>query len=306
MAILRYVAYLAEDPAKLVDFYHRFLGTEELGRTPDGDITITDGFYNLTFFKNRPELGEMQMQNGLHHIGVQVDDLEEVKGRFLRMYPRGMIIQESGDLQHGQIRLHDPECRPVTISTTSYGVPASKEKRFPRVRHIAYNALDPETMLQFYTQVLGLREVPSSYLRRQQGLGNRFCADGKTNLAVFRPSSNTWYIARPTGVPAQNFDAIPFGTSGDILVPADYDGDGRISREEFRNQAARSAFLADKNNNGAIEDSEVKLSGDQRKALDTNGDGKVSPEELQEGRMAGFGELDKNGDGFLDANEMKG
>ena len=84
MATLRYVAYLAEDPAKLVDFYHRFLGTEELGRTPDGDITITDGFYNLTFFKNRPELGEMQMNNGLHHIGLQVDDLEEVKGRFIR------------------------------------------------------------------------------------------------------------------------------------------------------------------------------------------------------------------------------
>ena len=184
MAILRYVAYLAEDPAELVEFYHRFLGTEELDRSPHGDITITDGFYNLTFFKNRPELGEMQMNNGLHHIGVQVDDLEDVKGRFLKMYPRGMIIQEADDLQHGQIRLHDPECRPVTVSTTSFGVPASKEKKFPRVRHIAYNALDPETMLQFYTQVLGMREVPSSYLRRQQGLGNRFCADGKTNLAI--------------------------------------------------------------------------------------------------------------------------
>jgi hypothetical protein len=34
MAILRYVAFLAEQPAKLVDFYHRFLGTEEIGRSP--------------------------------------------------------------------------------------------------------------------------------------------------------------------------------------------------------------------------------------------------------------------------------
>jgi len=184
MATLRYVAYLADDPAKLVDFYRRFLGTEELGRTVDGDITITDGFYNLTFFKKRPGLGEMTMESGLHHIGLQVDDLEEVKGRFLKFNPRGMIIQEANDLQHGEIRLHDPECRPVTVSTKSFGVPASKEKQFPRVRHIAYNALDPETMLQFYTQVLGLREISSSYLRRQQGLGNRFCADGKTNLAI--------------------------------------------------------------------------------------------------------------------------
>lgn len=184
MATLRYIAYLAENPAELVDFYHRFLGTEELGRTTEGDISITDGFYNLTFFKNRRSLGEMQMNSGLHHIGLQVDDVEEAKARFLRFNPRGMIIREANDLQHGEIRLHDPECRPVTISTTSYGVPAAKEKRFPRIRHIAYNALDPEVMLQFYSQVLGLREVPSSYLRRQQGLGNRFCADGVTNLAI--------------------------------------------------------------------------------------------------------------------------
>lgn len=184
MATLRYVAYLAEDPAKLVDFYRRFLGTEELGRTAEGDITITDGYYNLTFFKKRSGLGEMNMELGLHHIGLQVDDLEEVKGRYLKLNPRGMIIQEANDLQHGQIRLHDPECRPVAVSTTSFGVPASREKQFPRVRHIAYNALDPETMLLFYTQVFRLREIPSSYQRRQQGLGNRFCADGKTNLAI--------------------------------------------------------------------------------------------------------------------------
>lgn len=184
MSTLRYIAFLADDPAKLVDFYHRFLGTEELGRSRDGDITITDGFYNLTFFRNRPGLGEMQMNNGLHHIGLQVDDLEQVKGRFLKLNPRGMIIQEANDLQHGEIRLHDPECRPVTVSTKNFGVPVNKEKRFPRVRHIAYNALDPETMLLFYTQVFGLREIASSYLRRQQGRGNRFCADGVTNLAI--------------------------------------------------------------------------------------------------------------------------
>jgi catechol 2,3-dioxygenase-like lactoylglutathione lyase family enzyme len=184
MSTLRYIAYLAEDPAKLADFYHRFLGTEELGRSADGDISLTDGFYNLTFFNKRPALGEMHMDTGLHHIGLQVDDLEEVKGRFLKWNPRGMIIQEPSDLHHGEIRLHDPECRPVTVATHNFGVPADREKKFPRIRHIAYNALDPEMMLLFYTQVFGLREIPSSYLRRQQGRGNRFCADGKTNLAI--------------------------------------------------------------------------------------------------------------------------
>lgn len=88
--------------------------------------------------------------------------------------------------------------------------------------------------------------------------------------------------------------------------PADYNGDGRISKEEFRNQVARVAFDADKNSDGFIDDSEMKISADQRTKLDTNADGKVSVGEFQEGQMAGFAELDKNGDGFLDASEMGG
>lgn len=88
--------------------------------------------------------------------------------------------------------------------------------------------------------------------------------------------------------------------------PADYDGDGRISREEFRNQAAKAAISADKNKDGVIDESEAKLTAEQRKAMDANNDGKLSVEELQDGQMAGFAELDKNGDGFLDAGEMKG
>lgn len=88
--------------------------------------------------------------------------------------------------------------------------------------------------------------------------------------------------------------------------PADYNGDGRISREEFRNQTARIAFEADKNTNGAIDEDESPLNAEQRKAMDANGDGSLSVEEFQAGHMGGFDAADKNGDGFLDAKEMKG
>lgn len=86
--------------------------------------------------------------------------------------------------------------------------------------------------------------------------------------------------------------------------PSDYNGDGKISREEFRNEAARAAFDADKNKNSVLDDDEFKLSDAQKKAMDTNADGKVSVEEFQLGQMAGFDALDKNSDGFLDAGEM--
>jgi catechol 2,3-dioxygenase-like lactoylglutathione lyase family enzyme len=188
MATLRYVAFISEDPDKLVDFYQRFLKTEELGRSPEGDISITDGFYNLTFFKKRQALNEMKMECGLHHIGLEVNNLEETKRRFLAFNPRGVILQEPEDVHHGEIRIHDPECLPVSLSTQGFGVPASKEKRFPRIRHIAYNALDPEMMLRFYTQVFGLREVPSSCLRRNRAVATAFA---RTARPIWRFTHST-------------------------------------------------------------------------------------------------------------------
>ena len=39
--------------------------------------------------------------------------------------------------------------------------------------------------------------------------------DGKADYAVFRPTGNAWYIAKPIGNPAQNFDSYFFGQNGD-------------------------------------------------------------------------------------------
>lgn len=46
--------------------------------------------------------------------------------------------------------------------------------------------------------------------------------DGQTNIAVYRPSTNTWYIRDSAG----GYFARSFGVAGDNPVPSDYDGDG--------------------------------------------------------------------------------
>jgi Tol biopolymer transport system component len=61
-----------------------------------------------------------------------------------------------------------------------------------------------------------------------------FDGDRRADLSVFRPSAGFWYIARPTGVPSQNFDAVQFGNAGDLTVPADYDGDGLTDIANWR------------------------------------------------------------------------
>ncbi len=50
--------------------------------------------------------------------------------------------------------------------------------------------------------------------------------DGKTDVAVFRPSNGTWYV---NGGPSA-----AWGASGDIPVPGDYNGDGKTDFAVFR------------------------------------------------------------------------
>lgn len=51
--------------------------------------------------------------------------------------------------------------------------------------------------------------------------------DGRTDLAVFRPSTGRWYVRKPS------YD-LPFGLIGDIPVPGDYDGDGMTDMALWR------------------------------------------------------------------------
>jgi catechol 2,3-dioxygenase-like lactoylglutathione lyase family enzyme len=184
-ARIGYLAVLSHTPEKLAGFYTGKLGFKELGWTAAGDVSITDGAFNVTIFKHRPELHELNMETGQHHIGIAVDSIAEVETRYKKFNPRGVFVRESGDLQHGEARIYDPECHPISLSERNFGIAAPKAST-PRIAHIAHGALDPSALYEFYDRVFGFREllVAHAEAAKRPGYKNRHVGDGFTNMAL--------------------------------------------------------------------------------------------------------------------------
>ena len=97
---------------------------------------------------------------------------------------------------------------------------------------------------------------------------------------------------------------------GGMMMRADTDGDGMISRAEFMAQADARFARMDKNGDGVITADEMggmagRGPGGGLMAADTNHDGKISRAEFTAQAAAHFAKLDANGDGQISPDEMK-
>jgi catechol 2,3-dioxygenase-like lactoylglutathione lyase family enzyme len=211
---IRYIAITTERPAALAEFYTTYLGLWELGRGSEGDISLTDGFYNLTLLKQRPGLNEPDERLGLNHFGLEIEDIRDVEARLEEFAPNADIRQEPGDLHHGEYRVFDPNGLVVSLSTKSFNVSGSKSQ-LPAIRHVAMSVPKNDEVLDFYVNVFGFREVATSKQYRIDGSPARFAGDGHTSLAILRDPDRVRRDNRETEEKNIRYGINHFG----VLVP---------------------------------------------------------------------------------------
>ena len=88
MARIRHIAIASDDPGKAAAFFKAAFGLREVrsngidavsgAAAPGAAVGLTDGELNLTFIKFAVDQTGVGLDySGLHHFGVQVDDMDE-------------------------------------------------------------------------------------------------------------------------------------------------------------------------------------------------------------------------------------
>jgi catechol 2,3-dioxygenase-like lactoylglutathione lyase family enzyme len=190
-----YLAIVTDQPQVLAGYYAEHFQMWQLGRSAEGDISITDGFLNLSLLKRRPGVEGASGRPGLSHFGIAISDINEVEARLEDYMPAAAILPEPGDLHHGEYRVFGPNGLPISLSTTNFGV-SGTPRRLPRIRHMALCTDPPhDAQVEFLCRIFGFREVSTSMQRRRDNVPVRFVGDGNINLALLAYGGTGFYKA---------------------------------------------------------------------------------------------------------------
>lgn len=106
MAKIKHIALTTQDPDKVAAFYKEAFDLQEVRRSPNGAVFLTDGYINLAILNWKTEkdadVGTHGPNfSGIHHFGFEVDELAEASEKLEKVQAQRLSQREGLDTAMG-------------------------------------------------------------------------------------------------------------------------------------------------------------------------------------------------------------
>ena len=188
LARIQHVAIVSENFVRETKFYEVVLGMkrskpgsaeEEKAIRTNYALSISDGYVGMTVIGRKP--GYVP---GLHHFGIDVDDVDEACSRIKEKYPAITVLKRPSNRPFATLGAHDPEGNYFDLTQEGmenrrdvYVETARQQPR--RVHHIKLRVMNPMGIAAFYRDLFDLKEEEKALEDP-----NFYLTDGRVTLII--------------------------------------------------------------------------------------------------------------------------
>jgi len=142
-------------------------------------VSISDGYVGVTVIGRKP--GYVP---GLHHFGVDVDDVNEAIRRVKKSYPEVAVLKRPSNRPFATYGAHDPEGNYFDLTeegaSNRRDVYVEAQREQPRrVHHLKLRVMNPAKIAAFYRDSFDLKEADKALEDP-----NYYLTDGKMTLII--------------------------------------------------------------------------------------------------------------------------
>jgi predicted enzyme related to lactoylglutathione lyase len=185
---IQHFAIVSENFVREAKFYEAAFGMkrakpgsaeEEKAIRTNYAVSISDGYVGVTMIGRKP--GYIP---GLHHFGVDVDDVEEAIARIKRKYPEVAVLKRPSNRPFATYGAHDPEGNYFDLTQEGMSnrrdVYVEQQREQPRrVHHLKLRVMNPAKIAAFYRDSFDLAEAEKALEDP-----NYYLTDGRVTLIV--------------------------------------------------------------------------------------------------------------------------
>jgi catechol 2,3-dioxygenase-like lactoylglutathione lyase family enzyme len=185
---IQHAAIVSENFVRESKFYEAVFGMkrskpgsaeEEKAIRTNYAMSISDGYVGVTVIGRKP--GYVP---GLHHFGVDVDDVEEAVARIKRKYPDTAVLKRPSNRPFATYGAHDSEGNYFDLTQEGMSnrrdVYVQQQRAHPRrIHHIKLRVMNPASIAAFYRDLFDLQEADKALEDP-----NHYLTDGQVTLII--------------------------------------------------------------------------------------------------------------------------